>query len=81
MFQAAQLSQQHPRQDLDISQHAFFKKGHISSADHPGVFHESKSDRCALVYIMKLIELPPPRVPPHGTIGSRFASCLALFPL
>ena len=58
-----------------------FKKGFTSSAVHPAVCHESKSDRWARVYIIKLMLDPPPRVPPDGTMGSRPASCSALLPL
>lgn len=54
--------------------HTRFRWGHMSSAVQPSVFQLSKSLRCARVYIMKLMELPPPSVPPHGTIGSRSAS-------
>lgn len=60
--------------------HTFFKNGHRSLADHPGVFQESKSDLWARVYTIQLMEEPPPSVPPDGTIGSRSASWDALFP-
>jgi hypothetical protein len=66
---------------LGMMAHTLFRCGHISSAVQPSVFQLSKSDRCARVYIMKLMELPPPSVPPHGIITSRSASCGALFPL
>lgn len=35
----------------------------------------STYDLLALVYIMKLIEEPPPRMFPTGTIGARPPSC------
>jgi hypothetical protein len=48
-----------------------FINGRRSSADQPFVSQSSKSTPCARVYIMKLIELPPPSMPPHGTIALR----------
>lgn len=58
-----------------------FMNGFTSSADQPSVCHESKSERWARVYIIKLMDEPPPRVPPEGTMGSRPPSCSALLPL
>jgi hypothetical protein len=39
------------------------------------VAHESKSTPWARVYIIKLMELPPPSMPPIGTIASRPLRC------
>ncbi len=58
---------------------AFLRYGNSSSALQPGVFQESKSVRWARVYIMKLMDDPPPKMPPDGTTGVRPASCSALF--
>lgn len=57
----------------------FLRYGSISTADQSCVFHESKSWRWALLYIMKFVDDPPPRTPPHGTESSRLPTAADLF--
>jgi hypothetical protein len=69
------------QKNASTSERTFLAYGSNSSAPQPGVFQESKSERCARVYIMKFIDEPPPSVPPQGTMGSRSARCADLLPL
>lgn len=53
----------HPR---TCGQQTFFKKGIISSADQPGMPHESQSHRCPRLYAIMFTDDPPPRILPDG---------------